>query len=197
MMSNLEQSDESLVERVKNGDESAFEIIYDRYWKKLFNYGYQRSGKREVVEGMVQEVFIDFWAKRKELNIHTSLASYFFTAIKYKVINHHKAQSVREKFASAEKSKGEKNVSHVEERVFYKDLKSCIKKVVTHFPTQRKRVYELRFNGGLSYNEIAANMEISVSTVEKHMIKALKEIREQLTKYSFSFLVLTGNLILF
>lgn len=62
--------------------------------------------------------------------MYISLATYFFMAIKYKVINHQKAQSVREKFASAEKSQGEKNVSHVEERVFYTDLKFCIKKVV-------------------------------------------------------------------
>lgn len=197
MMSKLENSDESLVERIKNSDESAFEILYDRYWKSLFNYGYQKAGKREVVEGMVQEVFIDFWSKRKDLNIHSSLASYFFTAIKYKVINYNKAQHVREKFATAEKTKGEQNINPVEERLFYRDLKSCIKKVVIKFPTQRRKVYKLRFNGGLSYNEIAANMEISVSTVEKHMIKALKDIREQLRRYSFSFLVLSGDWIIF
>ncbi|SFU15524.1 RNA polymerase sigma-70 factor, ECF subfamily [Algoriphagus locisalis] len=183
-MSEKEIIERELVERIKNDDESAFIEVYDLFWKRLFNFGFKKLGKKEIVEGIVQEVFIDFWSKRKKLEIHTSLSSYLFSAVTYRIINQYKSQSIRDKFSEMEKSKGERSSSSAEEKVLYNDLKSNIKKVVGGFPPQRQKVYKLRFNKGLSYIEIAQNLEISVSTVEKHLMRALKDIRISLRELS-------------
>lgn len=182
-MTNLHYNDDHLINRVVEGHEDAFVALYDKYWKKLYNYGYSKLGKREIVEGFVQELFIDLWMKRSTIDIHTSVSSYLFTALKYKVLNYHKAQNIREKFMVTEKSKGETKISQVEEEVLFKDLKSHIHQVIVDFPSQRKKAYELRFNDELSYIEIADTMSISVSTVEKHIIKSLKIIRDRLKIY--------------
>ncbi len=196
-MSSSAITDDLLLEEIKKGDEAAFICLYDRYWKKLFNYGFSKLGKKEVVEGFVQEVFLDFWVKRAEITIHSSVASYFFTAIKHKVLNYHKARIVRKKFALKEQVKGERNVTEVEEKVFYKDLKSNIKKVIASFPQQRKTVYKLRFKEGLSYQEIADSMTISISTVEKHMIRALKDLRIHLKNHDYTISILIVSQINF
>ncbi|WP_339880367.1 RNA polymerase sigma-70 factor [uncultured Algoriphagus sp.] len=181
-------NEEEIIERIKNGDESAFIEVYDFFWKRLFNFGYNKLGKREIVEGIVQEVFIDFWTKRSKNKIHTSLSSYLFTAVNYRIINQYKSQLIREKYSEQEKSKGVQKSSAADEKTLYNDLKSNIKKVVKEFPPQRKKVYELRFNKGLSYLEISQDLEISVSTVEKHLIRALKDIRVNLKEFTLSFL---------
>ena len=191
-MSERELFELELVERIKNDDESAFIEVYDLFWKRLFNFGYNKLGKKEVVEGIVQEVFIDFWAKRGKLEIHTSLSSYLFTAINYRIINQYKSQSIRDKYSEKEKSKGEQISSSAEERVLYNDLKSNIKKIVSGFPPQRQKVYQLRFNKGLSYIEIAQILEISVSTVEKHLIRALKDLRISLKEFTLSIITFMG-----
>lgn len=187
-MSEKELFELELVERIKNDDESAFIEVYNLFWKRLYNFGYNKLGKKEIVEGIVQEVFIDLWAKRGKLEIHTSLSSYLFSAINYRIINQYKSQSIREKYSEMEKSKGEQTSSSVEEKVHYNDLKSNIKKVVGQFPSQRQKVYKLRFNKGLSYNEIAQNLGISVSTVEKHLMRALKDLRVSLRELTLSTL---------
>ncbi|MDR7131312.1 RNA polymerase sigma-70 factor (ECF subfamily) [Algoriphagus sp. 4150] len=184
---------QEIIERIKNGDESAFIEAYDLYWKSLFNFGYKKLGKKEIVEGIVQEVFIDFWAKRAKLEIHTSLSSYLFTSVNYRIINQYKSQSIRDKYSEKEKSKGEQNSPSTEEQILFNDLKSNIKKVVREFPSQRKKVYQLRFNKGLSYTEISQTLEISVSTVEKHLMRALKDIRVSLRELTLSTLTCIGS----
>lgn len=181
-----------VIERIKNDDETAFIEVYDLFWKRLYNFGYKKLGKKEIIEGIVQEVFIDFWTKRAKLEIHTSLTSYLFTSVNYRIINQYKSQSIREKYSEQEKSKGEQNSSSTDEKVLFNDLKSNIKKVVREFPPQRKKVYQLRFNKGLSYIEIAQNLEISVSTVEKHLMRALKEIRINLRELTLSAFTYIG-----
>jgi len=177
-----------LIDQIKRGNEMAFVEIYDKFWRQLFNSGYKRLQKKEIVEGLVQEVFIEMWQKRETLNIHTSLSSYLFTAMKYKVINQIKSQMVKEKYVAFVHSKKLSFGSEVEEKIFYKELKKAYKKEVSSLPEQAKKVYELKNNEGMSYAEIAKSMEISVSTVEKHMIKALKILRTNLKNYSMSVL---------
>jgi len=190
-------NEQEIIERIKEGDEKAFIEVYHLFWKRLFNFGYKKLGKKEIVEGIVQEVFIDFWTKRVKLEIHTSLSSYLFTSVNYRIINQYKSQSIREKYSDQEKTKGEQQSSSTDEKVLFNDLKSTIKKVVQEFPPQRKKVYQLRFNKGLSYIEISQKLEISVSTVEKHLMRALKDIRISLREFALSALTCMGSESLF
>ena len=191
-MPEKELNELELLERIKNGDDSAFIEVYDLYWKRMFNFGYKRLGKKEIVEGIVQDVFIDLWTKRTKLDIHTSLQAFLFTSVNYRIINQYKSQSIRERFTLREKSKGEQQNSSTDEKVLFNDLKSNIKKVVRDFPPQRKKVYQLRFDKGLSYIEISEKLEISVSTVEKHLMRALKDLRVNLKELTFSAPVFLG-----
>jgi len=185
MKSPIKLNEPELAQKIKQGDESAFIEVYEQYWKPLFNYGFNKLGKKEIVEGIVQEVFIDLWTKRKTLEIHTSLSSYLFQAVHFRVINKYKAQKVRENFSLNEQLKVEHQGSPVEERIIFKELKRMIKKITKSFPLQRKKVYDLRFKKGLSYLEIAEETNLSTSTIEKHLIQAKKEIRNQLAGYTF------------
>lgn len=175
-----------LLGQIKKGNEMAFVEIYNKYWKQMFNSGYKRLQKREIVEGLVQEVFVEMWQKREVLEVHTSLGSYLFTALKYKVINQMKSQMVREKYTAFVQTKHASFGSEIEEQLFYKELDAAYKKEVSSLPGQAKKVYELKNNDGMSYAEIADAMQLSVSTVEKHMIKALKILRTNLRGYSLS-----------
>lgn len=196
-MSDKELYEKGLLERIRNDSESAFEEIYNRYWKQLFGFGMGRLNQREIVEGIVQEVFIDFWSRRKTLNINHSLASYLFSAVNFKVINQYKARSVREKYVEKQKSQNLEFGFSIDDVIQFKDLKLTIKGIVNKFPTQRKKVYKLRFNKELSYQEIAETMEISVSTVEKHLMRALKDLRISLRELTLTYGLMLGTEPLF
>ena len=183
--------DKRLLERVKNDSDSAFEEIYNSYWKQLFNFGMGKLNQREVVEGIVQEVFIDFWVRRKSININHSLSSYLHSSVNFRIINQYKSRSIREKYLEAQKVQNPDFGFSIEEMIQMKDLKLAIKGITKNFPSQRQKAYKLRFKKGLSYSEIAEIMEISVSTVEKHLIRAVKDLRVSLRE-----LTLAGSIAL-
>ncbi len=175
-----------LLERIKNDSDAAFEEIYNRYWKQLFNFGMRKLNQREVVEGIVQEVFIDLWVRRKSISINESLSSYLHSSVNFRIINQYKSRSIREKYLDTLKARSPDTSISIEELIQFKDLKLTIKGIIKKFPNQRQKAYKLRFNKGLSYSEIADVMEISVSTVEKHLIRAIKDLRVSLRELTLA-----------
>ncbi|GAB3234239.1 RNA polymerase sigma-70 factor [Algoriphagus aestuariicola] len=175
-----------LLERIKNDSDAAFEEIYNRYWKQLFNFGMRKLNQREIVEGIVQEVFIDLWVRRKSISIYESLSSYLHSSVNFRIINQYKSRSIREKYLDTLKAQSPDTSISIEELIQFKDLKLNIKGIIKKFPIQRQKAYKLRFNKGLSYSEIADVMEISVSTVEKHLIRAIKDLRVSLRELTLA-----------
>lgn len=184
-------SEEELVHLLRRGDESAFVYIYEQYWQSLFNHAYKRLPKEAVVQELVQDLFTDVWQYRNKLQIHSSLRGYLHQSMKFKVLNRIKSDIVREKYVQAKLVESHIASNVVEDVLQYKELENALKKEIEHLPPQPKTVYQMKHNNGLSYQEIAQNLKISVSTVEKHMIKALKIIRKNLKEYA------VGSLILF
>lgn len=179
-----------LVNQLRSGDEKAFSCIYETYWKALFNHAYKRLYDQEMVRELIQDLFTELWEKRENIHIHTSLKAYLYTALKFKVLNHIKAQIVREKYVARIKLSASQSTNQVEEQTNFNELNSALQSVLDKLPPQPRKVFALKRNAGLSYQEIAERLQISSSTVEKHMIKALKIIRENLRDYATPIMIL-------
>src|ERR1700722_18362102 len=67
-------------------EEVAFRICYDRYWQRLYRKAVHRFGSDVDAQDAVQEVFINCWNNRHQIEIADSLAAYLFTALKYCII---------------------------------------------------------------------------------------------------------------
>src|SRR5829696_7151339 len=80
-------NEKELLTLLRDGDEAAFTQIYNLYWKKCFFSAAQKLQNLTEAEEVVQDIFLDLWKRREELNIITCLSSYLSVSIKYKVIN--------------------------------------------------------------------------------------------------------------
>lgn len=184
-----------LISQIKKGDKKAFDKIYCGYWKILFDYGYNRLNKKEVVEGMVQEVFVNLWKEREQLNIHTSLIGYLKACMKFKILNQIKFLAVKEKYQDFLSYSTSFSCSGVEESLWFEELQNAYIKQVELLPNQARRAYRLRVEMEMSCPEIAKELQLSVSTVEKHLIKANRILRENLRNfYGLILLVLETSL---
>ncbi|WP_083836543.1 sigma-70 family RNA polymerase sigma factor [Nitritalea halalkaliphila] len=152
--------------------------MYDQLWEPLFHFGYQQLRKPEVVEGFIQEVFLDLWQRRAEVEIAVSIKAYLYAALRYKVMHYRKRMSIREAFLHVETV--DQFSCNVEERLYFKELKRALKSALSLMPARQRQVYELRHEAGLSYKQIGEKLSISVSTVEKHLHTATCSIRESL-----------------
>lgn len=186
-------SDIEIFKRLKSGNTQAFEIIYQKYWQRLFDQAYRRTGDEELVKEIIQDLFTELWQNKHRIEIHSSLASYLQQSLKYKLYNHYKSKQVQERytqFVSQRTSIDFLGDNQIEKQVNYSDLSNALKRCIEKLPKQAKCVYKLQQDEGLSYSEIAAHLHISVSTVEKHIIKALKTIREELKYFILAFFLL-------
>ncbi len=173
-------------------DEDAFEALFRNYFSFMCSFAHKFIPDVDVAKDIVHEVFTGLWEKRKEIDTSKPVKSYLFTAVNNKCLNYirdHKkfdnSQEMGEIFANryAEDS----NI------LIEDEMKRTIQKTLNSLPEKCREVFELSRYEGLSYNEIAERLGISVKTVENQMGKALKIFRVSLKEYLTIVLILLLN----
>lgn len=166
-----------LIIGVRGNDLNSFEKMFLIYRVKIFNFSYKHLRCREDAEEVVQDTFVKIWENRATLNEDLSFNSYLFTIAKNLIIN-----KVRKKVA--EPRVFDTIVEHsaqdesTENEIIYRDITSVAERAIQNLPAQRQLVYNLSRKDGLTYEEIGTQLGISSRTVEAHLRKALKSIRE-------------------
>jgi len=164
---------------VKESDEKAFEELYKRYWPTLFNIACKRLDSREKAEDIVQNIFIDLYRRRTTIEFTVSLRAYLLQALKFKVINEFRSASNRNKYRQR-LFLGETCKIDFADPLETKDLEMKINMILDRLPEKCKKVFLLSRNENLSNKDISAGLCITVSTVEKHISKALRTLRCQI-----------------
>jgi RNA polymerase sigma-70 factor (family 1) len=177
--------DIELFQLTRQDDTKAFEILYMRHWSSLIDTAYRRLQSREKAEDMVQEIFISFYQKRQFLEITVSVQAYLYQALKYKILNEFRSENIR---ISYQKSLFLKDVckNDFANEIDAKDLNKKIDNILASLPEKCRRVFILSRHGNKTNKDISQDLKISVSTVEKHIGKALKTIKFLLPEYRLS-----------
>lgn len=170
-------TEEELLQLVKNNkDNRAFDEIYYRCKPALVNNACKKLQSQEVAEDLVHDIFLSLYTKSDVLEFSVSLKAYLHTALKYKIQNEIRNQTVRNRhkkvlFFSAVRKNDFSDAL---------EMKECRKKIdtaIASLPEKCRQVFQLSREYDYSYKDISSGMSISVSTVEKHISKALKVLR--------------------
>ncbi|MEJ8818708.1 RNA polymerase sigma factor [Lacibacter sp. H407] len=172
-----------LMERLKRGDQQAFLTLYDRYHPLVYNWVLKLVKVPELAEDIVQEVFIKIWQIKERLNPEQS-----FPAFLYK-ISRNQAFALLKKIASDETLRSKvmtelgSNAESAENRLLWQQYEKLLNHAVEQLPVQRKKVFKLCRQEGMSYEEVATELGISRNTVKEHMVMAMKNIREYFSQH--------------
>lgn len=175
-------ADKELFGLIQQDDTGAFEAFYRRYWPLLTDIAYKRIQSRAKAEDLVQDLFINLYQKRHTLEFTVSLEAYLRQALKYKVLNEFRSQNIRNQyqqsifFSPVCKNDFAKDLEA-------KDLNKKIDKVMELLPEKCKIVFLLSRKENQTNKEISTCLQISISTVEKHISKALKVLRQCMQQY--------------
>lgn len=172
--------EEELIESLVNNDRKAFEYIFRYYYTDLCRFTLKYVRDEIVAEEIVQEVFINIWERRSSIKINTSLKAYLFTAVRNRSFNYIKLQLPKEQLKTDVDSIGFIDENTREDELIMEDLHQYVREAIDTLPTKCKAIFLLSRNSGLTYKEIAEELEISVKTVENQVGLALKKLREQL-----------------
>ena len=173
--------DNALYEKVKNGDLAAYEQIFKFHYPGISRYAASIVRDLTIGEEIAQEVLMYIWEKRHQINLNTSLKAYIYSSVKNKCINYIKLELPKlqsttdlEQISSSTSSGMTTDDTEL--------LKKKIQYAIDQLPEKCRNIFVLSRYGGLTYAEIAEDLEISVKTVENQMSIALKKLKESLSE---------------
>lgn len=184
MRSNLLNTEEELVQLLKNGDEDAFSEIYNRYWEKLLHVAFFHTHDKQAAEDIVHDVLLSLWMRKSELQIE-SLNAYLAKAVKFAVFKKIMRGKRRRELLSAQTQP--KEVTDIEEKLEAKFLKELLEKTIDCLPEKTQLIFSYSRVEGMSIAEISHKTDLSPKAVEYHITKAIKALRNQLQKIKSFF----------
>ncbi len=172
----MSNDDDNILIRLKEGDKRALTILYNNYWKPLYISSFNLLKDKEVCEDIIQDVFIEIWNKRSNIQIKVSLKSYLYACVRYKVFAEFR-KSKDLPIALYEGLNNRFQYASPETKMMHEELKKQVSLVVESLPKKCKMVFKLSRIEQLSHKEIAEQLNVSTKTIENHITKALKILR--------------------
>lgn len=181
-------SDEQLLRCLQNGDEPAFDELYNRYWRVLYDAACKRLGDSRQAEDIVQEVFITLWTRRENLNID-HIAAYLHTAVRYSILSyftrHKPATAFFEPFEAILKA-----TETPEQEIMAKEMLELAFAYAATLSDRKKQILMLHLKGSKSTKEIAEMLGITQKTVQNQLGSALQGLRKSLIPAIITFVTL-------
>ncbi len=174
---NIEQSDLFLLNQIRLGNKSSFNLFFKKYWKGLYLFSFNILKSEKISEDIVQNVFIDFWEKVQREDIRNPKA-YLYKSVKNQVLNHIRNTVIHQKHL--EHLRLIYSVQNLEEEIFFRELDNLIVENIEKLPERCREVFELSRIQDLSNKEIADKLNISVQTVKNQISTALRFLRKAL-----------------
>lgn len=173
---------DNIVKELRKGSEAAFTTIFDQYHRLLYALAYRYMKSGEEAEDAVQYTLMKLWEQRENLNEQTGIRSLLFTILKNHIINelrHKKVVYEKHYEILQNQQEGEEDFFH---NLADKDFKEHLYKIINQLSPQRQKVCLFKIEQGLSNQEIAEKMQISLTTVKSHYTQSVKILRSEIGK---------------
>lgn len=171
-----------LFEKIKTGDEKAFEALFRHYYPHLCLYATRVLKNATAAEEIVQELFVRLWEKRRETEIETSVSNYLLRAVKNHCLNYLKHNQIKRDYSQKILAETE-TIPPDDDFETQTGLFQKIEESIAELPEKRQEIFRLSRQEGLKYREIADKLNISIKTVETQMGLAMKTLREKLRDF--------------
>ncbi len=175
----------------KAGDREAFRTIYNEFVDALFSYGYKITSDRDLVKDSIQDLFIDVYSYGSKLNKPESLEFYLYKSLKRiiirKLIDQKKYTSIDELtylFKLEFNPGDDQSIKETEENLAVLNEELSLLK-----PTKRELLF-LKFNSGLTYNEIGKLLDEKPNTIKKQVYRLLLHIRKNMEMEALALLLM-------
>ncbi|MDP2883691.1 MAG: RNA polymerase sigma-70 factor [Ignavibacteria bacterium] len=192
--SNADTMDSGLVERIRAGDEVAFELLFRSYYPLLCRFTFRLIRDSSDGEQLVQDVFLNIWQMREGWSPRSTVRSYLYRAAKNQALNYLKHRRLVGSVDELEVQTAEIARASLQEDYERKELMVAVQQAIELLPPRCKLVFALHRQDGLTYSEIADVLDISVKTVETQIGRALKFLRKILKPYSAVVMTLIHSL---
>lgn len=181
-MSPFQDNDTELVLAIARGDRAAFKTLYDRYQEEMYRLAVRKLHDRDIAEEVVQDIFVGLWENRGRLAIG-QVRNYLLRSVRNHVLDHIRAQVVRQNYARQFAGSGEAYGNVTEEWMALHELNEAIQAGIAEMPDKTKEIFRLNRVDFLSADEISGILQLPKRTVEYHITVALRTMRKCLKDF--------------
>ena len=170
--------------------DDTYKAVFRQCYPKLLFYATRLVGTEEA-EDVVQDVFVELWRRRDSVVIGEQILAFLYRSVYTKAINLLKHQVIENNYSAAMIEIYERKLQY-----YQPDHAEVIKKIENQeLPDKCKEVFKLSYLHDMKNKEIADTLGISLRTVEAHMYKALKFLRERLSHLLLSLIIFSAKLL--
>jgi RNA polymerase sigma factor (sigma-70 family) len=169
-------TDQELLLQMRHGDHDAFDVLFDRYWQRLFRTARARLNDRDIAQDIVQEIFISLWQRRAAIEISGPLENYLQSAVRLSVIGYYRSKKVTEVRLEDALQRINMLEDSVESLTDYLELEKTLQHTIELIPEMLKRVYQLR-SENLSIKAIAGELGLADQTVKNYISEVSRRLR--------------------
>ncbi|MFN4144589.1 MAG: RNA polymerase sigma-70 factor [Runella sp.] len=169
------------VQRIVEGDMAAYRYFYEHFYADLYRFAVYIVKSEVVAEDIVHDVFVKVWENRQQLNHEQSIKSYLFTICRNHALNT-LAKAATENRLRDQILQDYQQLSSDNDPTDTLYPEEIIQKALEALPDQRRKVFEMAKIKGLSYQQIAQELDISTGTVSDHIVKANRFLRQYFEK---------------
>ena len=182
------EKDFVFVEKLKNGDNNAYTLLMNDYYKNLCGYANLFTKDPSKSEDIVQNVFVKIWIYRKKIDPNIPIKKYLYKSVYNEFIDQYRKNkpviSLEEKYLKVIDTIIDDNSLGIEK------LMMNVNREIDKLPEKCKRVFILNKKEGLTHDEIAEYLQISTKTVESHITRAFKILNQKLGNKIKSILII-------
>ena len=183
-------NDIELLLSLKNGERSAFEEIFNRYWSSLFDAAYKRLKNKDQCKDIIQDVFADLWIRREKVRIE-NLEAYLHTAIRFQIFKLAARNKISPVFIELFESIAS-SPYHPDWALEEKELEELAQTWIDSLPEKRRIIFLLHFRENLSTKEIAEQLGITQKTVQNQLGTTSRDFKDQVIRSALILLYLNS-----
>ena len=182
------EKDFLFIEKLKRGDYDAYTLLMNDYYNNLCGYANLFTKDPSKSEDIVQNVFVKLWIYRKKIDSNIPIKRYLHKSVYNEFIDQYRKNKsvvrLEEKHLKAINTIIDNNSFDIEK------LMTRVNDEIDKLPEKCKKVFILNKKEGLTHDEIAEYLQISIKTVEGHITRAFKILNQKLGKKIKSILII-------
>lgn len=178
-------TDLQLFALLREDNDIAFGILYHRYWSSMIRIASRKLNSRQKAEDMIQDIFVNIYNRRHSIELNTSFSGYIMQALNFSIANEIRSRQVKQKYQQTVFF-GPQCKNDFASNFDYSFLRKKINYSLESLPGKCRKAFILSREERLPYKSISQTLNISVSTVEKHIGKALKVMRHNLREFHYN-----------
>lgn len=161
-------------------DKTSFEKLFHDYYEVLCNFAFSTLSDREASEDIVQEVFVNIWHHKDDIEVRTNLRNYLFTSVRNKAIERLRRLKLEQKYKNTITNIDDNPFDDYENEIERMLIVNKLYHSIDKLPDRCRQIFKMAKIEGMTYQQIADDISLSVKTIESQMRRAFILLREMM-----------------